>query len=560
MVGIHLNTSLAALDGDQPAPSVMVTTVISRLDEVITRRLYALRSVCQFSCSAALAHTHGSTPTGHRLEAHAAARRRRLRISGVAITTGVICITAGLVGLFGFASGRPMVSSLSIMLMTVGMLMFGVAILPTDRKVIRGALYFANMLMCLVTFYACTATFMDSDSLLTNMTPCLNGTSVVMSFCVAQNAQFWIDTLCYATSVVAFLWANRITCKGGRCRHVLYPRIALGRLWKIACMVGMTSGTAWLSSGIGRAAFASDVPGARNEFTSVQLTQQLITGATFWLFAVGCLPASRRAIQKLLAGAGQAASEASAAASISAVMGGGQDVGTALATATQVFRGIGFDSLVEADLDSSSPSPDLNLKAQAARLGEIDFFFSHSWSDSPSHKYALLKQEAERFRQDKGRAPLLWFDRASLDQSAIADSLAHLPVHMAGCKALLICAGSTYTQRLWTLLELFVWVAMGKEHNKIRLLPIADGRTSVEDVQRTFKSISVKEARCFNKSDRDKILTIIESSYGDLRAFDRHVVKVLSDATSGTRNETRRRSSTRLSAAGGKSKPKLQVV
>ena len=51
-----------------------------------------------------------------------------------------------------------MVSSVSIVLMTVGMLMFGVAILPTDRKVIRGAMYFANVLMCLVTLYACTAT------------------------------------------------------------------------------------------------------------------------------------------------------------------------------------------------------------------------------------------------------------------------------------------------------------------------------------------------------------------------------------------------------------------
>jgi hypothetical protein len=43
---------------------------------------------------------------------------------------------------------------------------------------------------------------------------------------------------------------------------------------------------------------------------------------------------------------------------------------------------------------------------------------------------------------------------------------------MAGCKGLVIVAGQTYTSRLWCLLELYVWVAMGKETNRIKMMLI----------------------------------------------------------------------------------------
>ena len=69
----------------------------------------------------------------------------------------------------------------------------------------------------------------------------------------------------------------------------------------------------------------------------------------------------------------------SAAASVSAVIGGSTDVGAALAAATRVFRFVSWDVLAASDFDSNVASTELNKKAQAARLGEIDFFLSHSW-------------------------------------------------------------------------------------------------------------------------------------------------------------------------------------
>ena len=39
--------------------------------------------------------------------------------------------------------------------------------------------------------------------------------------------------------------------------------------------------------------------------------------------------------------------------------------------------------------------------------------------------------------------------QACIDQTSIDDSLACLPVFLAGCNQLLVLAGPTYTSRLW---------------------------------------------------------------------------------------------------------------
>jgi hypothetical protein len=191
----------------------------------------------------------------------------------------------------------------------------------------------------------------------------------------------------------------------------------------------------------------------------------------------------------------------------------------------------------------NTAAPELNAKARAAVLGGIDIFLSHSWTDSPSHKFAALKGVADKFTADKARTPLLWLDRACLNQDDISGSLAHLPVHMAGCKSLLVIAGASYTSRIWTLLELFVWVAMGKEQQKIRVLPIlGGGASSEEDVLTTFRNVSAMDARCYSPADHNKIITIIESSYGTVRSFDKYVARLL--ALSGGENRHSRKLST----------------
>ena len=44
---------------------------------------------------------------------------------------------------------------------------------------------------------------------------------------------------------------------------------------------------------------------------------------------------------------------------------------------------------------------------------------------------------------------LVWLDKSCIDQTSIDESLACLPVFLAGCRQLLVLAGQTYATRLW---------------------------------------------------------------------------------------------------------------
>ena len=48
-------------------------------------------------------------------------------------------------------------------------------------------------------------------------------------------------------------------------------------------------------------------------------------------------------------------------------------------------------------------------------------------------------------------------DKACIDQNNIEQSLACLPVFLAGCQTLLVVAGPTYCSRLWCVMELFTF-------------------------------------------------------------------------------------------------------
>ena len=48
-------------------------------------------------------------------------------------------------------------------------------------------------------------------------------------------------------------------------------------------------------------------------------------------------------------------------------------------------------------------------------------------------------------------------DKACIDQNDIQQSLACLPVFLAGCQTLLVVAGPTYCSRLWCVMELFTF-------------------------------------------------------------------------------------------------------
>jgi len=54
-------------------------------------------------------------------------------------------------------------------------------------------------------------------------------------------------------------------------------------------------------------------------------------------------------------------------------------------------------------------------------------------------------------------------DKACIDQGNIQQSLACLPVFLAGCQTLLVVAGPTYCSRLWCVMELFTFARSNRQ-------------------------------------------------------------------------------------------------
>ncbi len=493
------------------------------------------------------------------LKAHNLARRRRLRISGVSVAIGFVGAITGMIILLGRLA--PPFGAVS---MIIGMHFIAQAILPTDRRAIFAALAFGTFMCAVGTGWAIRAAlFEPSQSIATYPAPCFNSTqpSTVRSYCIVENIQYYIDIAVFFVASVVGLWSMRLVRDAsGRYRQALFPRMALERLWTMSWYVYFVSGFNWIANCIARSLVDSTDPTARNHETSSERRSAYAVAATFLIAGVMSTSSVRKALQSFLAGTGTQAEARQRAASIAAVIGAPrrrssivqtmsqianpkqdaiETIDLALAVATRNFRAISFGALAASHFESSDSSTDLPPLTKIVRLGEIDFFMSHSWHDDPAAKWASLCEHAEAFRQEYGRDPLLWLDKACLDQTNIAAALSQLPVHLAGCNRLLVVAGSTYASRIWVLLELYVWVAMGKPGSSIDLLVIEDGidcsSSTSAAVRCSFRNASITKAQCSSEGDRNKILGIIEASFTSLGAFDRHLRRLLLDAEQATR-------------------------
>eukprot|EP00966_Prymnesium_polylepis_P290966 6719599-Prymnesium_polylepis.2 len=87
--------------------------------------------------------------------------------------------------------------------------------------------------------------------------------------------------------------------------------------------------------------------------------------------------------------------------------------------AAETFTAIRFDKLHKSDFESNE---DTGMKRRAANvaLGKVDAFLSHSWHDDPSLKWQALNLWASAFRHANARQPLLWLDKACVNQQDIA--------------------------------------------------------------------------------------------------------------------------------------------
>ena len=172
-------------------------------------------------------------------------------------------------------------------------------------------------------------------------------------------------------------------------------------------------------------------------------------------------------------------------------------------------------------------------------LGGCDAFISHSWHDDGAAKFNALSAWASAFEAEHRRPPIVWLDKASIDQDDIEASLSCLPVcshtlpsltlpslthalpslphqvYLAGCKQLLVLAGPTYVERLWCIVEVFTYLRMGGSPDRMVVVPLA-GQTQ----RLNFGEFDAEKAKCFSPEDKRKLLQAITMAFGSCEPFN----------------------------------------
>ena len=172
---------------------------------------------------------------------------------------------------------------------------------------------------------------------------------------------------------------------------------------------------------------------------------------------------------------------------------------------------------------------ELRMTHERAEFGTVDAFVSHSSADDDRLKWLALRRWAADFRAAHGRWPRIWFDRAcSLDTIRCGGEVAEvvvgsLPLVVAGCTRLLVLAGEGYASRLWTLVEIivFLWSQGGKE-DAIEVLPLLQYRDAAKEAEllASLHRADVDAARCQLNEDRQLMLAAIESTFGTAQALN----------------------------------------
>ena len=286
------------------------------------------------------------------------------------------------------------------------------------------------------------------------------------------------------------------------------PRVILLRLWSVLRVLLLTISLVLLLQDAQVA--------ARNPryFNSSTFAAQMVMVASCALFAAVVTPPNRRRVRSFL-GRVSARQEVRALAAVSTIIGSSQPK-VAVDVAAKAFRGLPFDKMSREDWLTNKDTG-LNKHCVPLKPGKCDAFVTHSWSDDGNAKWTHLVQWRDEFvAKGGGSNPIVWLDKACLDQGDIKGSLAGLPMYVAWSNTLLLLASSSYVKRLWCIIELFTWVQMGCPIERIQVIDLDGGAALDEDLVK----FSVSKAKCFVTFDKHRLLAVVENAFGDHSSFD----------------------------------------
>jgi hypothetical protein len=188
-----------------------------------------------------------------------------------------------------------------------------------------------------------------------------------------------------------------------------------------------------------------------------------------------------------------------------------------------------LDQITLEVMADNAPNPAHSSLSVPCSLGQCDVFLSHSWHDDHQAKWREMESWREVFFSKYGRQPSVWFDKTCINQSRISEDLRCLPIFLQGCSRLVVLCGPTYLSRLWCIMELFTYDHMGGIIEDIDVVPIIREGHHQEDsekIRRSFETFDVRNCECFNKEDKERMLTIIDVAYGSMDGFNDAVRKI----------------------------------
>ena len=181
------------------------------------------------------------------------------------------------------------------------------------------------------------------------------------------------------------------------------------------------------------------------------------------------------------------------------------------ATVQAHFYCIRISALGEADMANNQDSG-LFAKTGKASMGECDAFISHSWRDDPALKWQrMLEFEAEFESKSEGREPQCWLDQAG----DIDASLKALPIFYY--------RPATSAASWETPISAACGVCLSSSRScapKALLTGSCSKPLSVEGSDVFISKLDVRLAGCFLRQDKQRILAIVESSYGSSSEFN----------------------------------------
>ena len=429
------------------------------------------------------------------------ARRRRWLLRRNAIGIGFTLSFFSCVAIIYFRatlplSYSPLCSALGTSFVVVGGVAMALCILPTELQLVRR-----------LAQLACLTAVVSSQAI----------QFLAVTFSPPDQSEIGPVILNIAASIVCALGAAMLTPLLAPDGSVISKHSALKYLWKVFRVLGFLYGTFLML------AFAFvHLPYFDVSSSTVYDIYALYSGSCGIGFSVLLRPSVRRRLQMHLTGS-RIDEKASSLYALFNSMG---DTDT-LQQAEDSFQLLSFKHLSNSDdLPGDGQPGKTSLQGEHAALGTPNsVFVSHSWHDSRQDKWDALRRWAEERLMQRGVAPLLWLDAACVAQDEVQESLALLPLFTSGCQHFLMLVGKTYTKRLWTVVELFCFLRMGGDVDRVIVLPL--GNMSGDAARTQFDTFDVKHARCAKHEDTKRMLMCIEAGFGAHRPFNDMVRRIL---------------------------------